>query len=318
MNYSRVLGIDVSKKRLDCDFFPLAAGGGFALDNSEAGAAALTERLHAGGVEAIALEASGGCERLIVTRLRAAGFTVLVLQPAAVRAFAKLRGRWAKNDRLDARLIAEFAARFGEAREPRPAAWDKLAELLTYYEQVTADTARARTYLASLHDPEVRALARARIAALAAQKKALIQRLRELVAEQPALAERVRLIQTMPGIGFLNAVNITVRMPELGQLSNKAVAALAGLAPFDDDSGERAGQRRIRGGRGRVRTLLFMGATSAIRTNPTVKALYERLIAKGRAHKSALTAAMRKMLVALNAMVRANQPWHDITQHQHA
>jgi transposase len=115
----------------------------------------------------------------------------------------------------------------------------------------------------------------------------------------------------------LNAVNLAVRMPELGRLSNKAVAALAGLAPFDD-SGQRAGQRSIRGGRGRVRRLLFMGAMSAIRVNPIIKALYARLIARGRAHKSAVTAAMRTMIVTLNAMMRTQQPWSDITQPEQA
>jgi len=318
MNYSRVLGIDVSKKRLDCALFPQTPDDAFALENSEAGATALLERLPALQPKAVALEASGGCERLIVSRLREAGITVVVVQPAAVRTFAKLRGRRAKNDRLDAQLIAEFAARFGEARTPRPAAWEKLAEFLTYYEQVAEDAARLRTCLASLHAPEIRDRATARLKGLVAEKTALLARLRALVAELPELAARVRLLATMPGIGFLNAVNLAVRMPELGRLSNKAVAALAGLAPFDDDSGERAGRRSIRGGRGRVRRLLFMGAMSAIRVNPIVRALYTRLITRGRAHKSAVTAAMRKMIVALNAMLRTHQPWTDITQTQPA
>jgi transposase len=318
MNHSRVLGIDVSKKRLDCAVFPHSREGAFSLENCEAGATALLDCVQAMKPEVVALEASGGCERLIVARLREAGVTVLVLQPAAVRAFATLRGRKAKNDRLDAQLIAEFAARFGEARAPRPAAWDRFAELLTYYEQVAEDAALVRTCLASLHDPEIRDRATARLKALAAEKTALLARLRALVAELPELAARVKLLATMPGIGFLNAVNLAVRMPELGRLSNKAVAALAGLAPFDDDSGERAGQRSIRGGRGRVRRLLFMGAMSAIRVNPIIKALYARLIARGRAHKSAVTAAMRKMIVTLNAMMRTQQPWFDITQPEHA
>ena len=110
-----------------------------------------------------------------------------------MRAFATLRGRKAKNDRLDAQLIAEFAARFGEAREPRPAAWEKLAELLTYYEQVAEDAARLRTCLSSLHDPEIRDRATARLTALGAEKTALLKRLRALVAELPELAARVKL-----------------------------------------------------------------------------------------------------------------------------
>jgi transposase len=318
MKYSRTLGIDASKKRLDCAVFPRKAGTDFALDNTEQGADALLEWLRDSDIEAVAIESCGGCERLIVRRLREAGVLVLVLQPAQVRAFARLRGKLAKNDRLDARIIAEFAAHFGEARIPRPAAWDRVAEFLTYYQQISEDLARARTCRSSLHDPELCERAQARIAALVAEKKALEQRLRALVAEQPDLKARVKLVKTMPGIGFLNAVNLTVRMPELGTLSNKAIAALAGLAPFDDDSGQRQGGRRIRGGRERVRTLLYMGALSAMRANPTVKALYDRLIAKGREHKSALTAAMRKMIVAVNAMVRTNRPWHDITQKNHA
>jgi transposase len=202
MNHSRVLGIDVSKKRLDCALFPHTPDGAFSLENCEAGAAALLDYLQASEPAVVALEASGGCERLIVARLREAGVTVLILQPAAVRAFATLRGRKAKNDRLDAQLIAEFAARFGEARAPRPAAWDRLAELLTYYEQVAEDAARVRTCLASLHDPEIRDRATARLKGLGAEKTALLQRLRALVAALPELAARVKLLATMPGIGF--------------------------------------------------------------------------------------------------------------------
>jgi transposase len=313
MPYSRVLGIDACKKRLDCDFFPYQAGAGFALANDEAGVEALLARLRGSDVEAVAVEACGGCERLVVERLRQAGLLVLVLPPARVRAFAKALGRQAKTDPLDARTIAEFAAGYGQARTPRAPAWDKVAELLTYYQQLIEDIARARTCLASLRDPEVRAHADRRIRLQLAEKKALLKRLRELVAEEPALQARVRLLATMPGIGFLNAVNLAVRLPELGAVPNKAIAALGGLAPYPNDSGERTGVRHIRGGRERVRTLLFMGALAAVRANPTVQALYQRLIAKGRAHKCALIAAMRKMLVALNAMVRTNQPWRDIT-----
>jgi transposase len=311
MRYTSVLGIDVSKARLDACVWP--QGQALAVKNDEEGWANLARHVVAAGVEAVAVEASGGFERGLVRYLRALGLVVLVLDPRQVRLFAQLRGRHAKNDRLDAATIAEFAALFGEQRPARSPALERLAEYLTYYEQTAQAVSHARTRLHAFSELELRQRLMAEVKRLESEKAETLRRIRQLVREVADLAARARLLQTMPGIGFLNAVSLVVRLPELGSLSRRAIASLAGLAPFDRDSGTSHGRRRIFGGRGRLRRMLYMGALTATRDGSPFASVYRRLVAAGKPAKVALVAVMRKMLVTLNAMIRDNAPWQQTT-----
>lgn len=307
--FSKTLGLDVSKRQLDGHFWP--DGVSVSVGNNEAGFTTLLRHLAERAVDAIAVEASGGYERKLVEAMRQAGFRVLVLQPRDVRLFAQMRRRHAKNDRLDARVIAEFAALFGEERPARSPVLERLAAYLTYYEQLSAAAAQAKTQLEGFVDDEVRALVVEQIRRLTADKRTLLARIRALVEEDQDLDKQVKRLQSMPGIGFLSAVTLAVRLPELGRLTRHAIACLIGVAPFDDESGQHKGRRYCSGGRERVRTMLYMAATTAKRCNPIIKAFCERLKAAGKPHKLIIVAAMRKMIVTLNAMVRDNKEWQD-------
>lgn len=309
MKYTIVLGVDVSKRQLDCHLRP--AGIAFTVGNNAAGFKLLLERLSQQPVELVALEASGGYERQLVRELTQAGFKSILLQPASVRTFANMLGKRAKNDTIDAAVIADYAAYFGEWREQRPESWDRLIQLLTFYEQISQALAQARTRQEGFCDPAVLALAQQEVTHLTGRKNDLLQQLKQLAGELPELQRQIDLLQTMPGIGFLNALSLALRLPELGTLTREQIAALVGVAPFDHDSGRHRGYRRTAGGRERVRNLLFMAATTAIRANAVARSFYQRLKNAGKPHKVALVAVMRKMIVILNAMVRDHRPWEN-------
>lgn len=307
MCFNSLLGIDVSKARLDVCVWPQRQA--FAVGNDEEGWAELARVVAEAGIDAVAVEASGGYERGLVRYLRALGLVVLVLDPRQVRLFAQMRGRQAKNDRLDAATIAEFAALFGEQRPARSPVLERLAEYLTYYEQTALAVSHARTRLNGFSELELRHRVMAEVERLESEKDETLRRIRHLVREIADLAARIQLLQTMPGIGFLNAVTLAVRLPELGTLSRRAIASLAGLAPFDRDSGTSHGRRSVIGGRARVRRMLYMGALTATRHQSPFAAFYRRLVEAGKPGKVALVAVMRKMLVTLNAMIRDSAPW---------
>ncbi len=307
MVHDRVLGIDVSKAQLDICEWP--NGEAVAFPNDESGWAAVAARAAEIGAEAIALEASGGFERAATRYLRECGLLVLVLDPRRVRLFAAVRGKTAKNDRLDAATTAQFAALFGEERPARGPELERLAEFLTYYEQCADSLAHARTRAGAFAEPELCARIAEEIARLKMAKVEVLRRLRQLVKRVPGLPPKIALLQSMPGIGFLNAVTLAVRLPELGTLSRHAIAALAGVAPYDRDSGSMRGQRHIHGGRARVRRMLYMGALLATRSGSPFAQRYAALLRAGKPTKVALVAVMRKMIVTLNAMLRDGRSW---------
>jgi len=280
------------------------------VENGETGWRTLAEELARLAVGRIGIEATGGYERGVVRHLRAAGFTVLVLQPMQVKAYARMRGRRAKNDALDAVLIAACTAAI---ETPGIAPDARLAELacdLTFVEQIEEDVARFKTRLEHIHDPRQRRIVKADIARLKARRAAELRRIVKALRAHPDLAHRLDLVLTIRGIGERTAVALIVRMPELGSISREQAAALAGLAPFDDDSGTHKGQRHIAGGRARLRRSLFNAALpAAFRWNPALIALYKRLIARGKAHKSAIIACARKLLIYANTVLARGTPW---------
>jgi transposase len=253
----------------------------------------------------------------VVEHLRAAGFTVLVLQPIQVKAFGRVHLRRAKNDALDAVLIAACAACAAKLDQPRIAPDPRLAELtgyLTFLEQTEEDIARFKTRLEHIDEPQLRRIVTSDIKRLKARKAAQTRDIAKRLRAYDDLAKRLDLVLSVPGIGERTALALIIRMPELGQISREEAAALAGLAPFDDDSGKYKGQRHIAGGRGRLRRSLFAAALpAAFRWNAALIALYTRLTARGKPHNSALFACARKLLIYANTVVQRGTPWTEKT-----
>jgi transposase len=305
-----VAGIDTSKAKLD-----IAVHGRterWQVANDLPGWRRLVVELTKAGVARIGIEATGGYERGVVSHLRAGGFTVLVLQPIQVRAFARVHLRRAKNDALDAALIAACAAEIEAPRIEPDARLAELAGYLTFVEQIEEDIARFKVRLEHIDDPRLRRIVLADIERLKARRAAEMMRILRQLRGHHDLSHRLDLVLSVPGIGERTALAIVIRMPELGRVSREEAAALAGLAPFDNDSGTHKGQRHIAGGRARLRRSLFAAALPAsFRWNKALVALYTRLIARGKAHNAALVACARKLLIYANTVVQRGTPWVD-------
>lgn len=303
-------GIDTSKAKLDVAVHD--RGERWQVANAASGWRSLTDHLTKAGVARVGIEASGGYERGVVAHLRAAGFTVLLLQPIQVRAYARVHLRRAKNDALDAALIAACAAAVDPPKIEPDARLAELAGHLTFVEQIEEDIARLKVRLEHIDEPRLRRLVLADVARLKMRRAAELARIVRELRLHDDLAHRLDLVLSVPGIGERTAVALIVRMPELGRISREEAAALTGLAPFDDDSGTRRGQRRIAGGRGRLRRSLFAAALpAAFRWNKALIALYARLTARGKAHNSALVACARKLIIYANTVVQRGTPWAD-------
>lgn len=305
-------GIDIAKEHLDIAVH--GCGQSWRMANAPEGFAELVRLMRAHQVGRIGLEATGGYERDVVAHLRAEGFTVIVLQPRQVRAYAQLTLRRAKTDRIDATLIAALTADHAIAREapdPRLAA---LAERLTWLEQIEEDIARIKVRLEHIRDGETRRISQADLARLTQRRANTIAKLLIALRRHDDLATRLSLVLSVAGIGPRTAIALLIRMPELGRLSRGEAAALAGLAPFNHDSGKRGRQRSIAGGRTRLRTSLYAAALPAsFRWNEALKRLYTRLKAAGKPHKLALVACARKLLAYANTVLARGTPWLSAT-----
>lgn len=301
-------GIDTSKAKLD-----IAVHGRterWQVANAVSGWRSLAACLMKVGIARVGIEATGGYERGVARYLREKGFTVLVLQPIQVRAFARVHLRRAKNDALDAVLIAACTAAIDQPRGAPDARLEDLAGHLTFVEQIEEDLARFKVRLEHIDDPRLRRLVMADITRLKARRAAEMLRIVRALRANADLARRLDLVLSVPGIGERTALALIIRMPELGQVSREEAAALAGLAPFDDDSGLHKGQRHIAGGRGRLRRSLFAAALpAAFRWNRALVSLYTRLTARGKAHNAALVACARKLLIYANTVVQRGTPW---------
>lgn len=301
-------GIDVAKERLD-----IAVHGhkqSWRVANTPEGFCDLVKLMRQHQVVRIGLEATGGYERDVVESLRAAGFTVLVLQPRQVRAYAIAKLQRAKTDRIDAQLIAAFVAEHGMAREAPDPRFSALAERLTWLEQIEEDMARIKVRLEHTRDTEAQSSWKADLVRLKQRRASMIARLAAMLRAHNDLAGRLDLLLSIDGIGPRTAIALLIRMPELGRLSRGEAAALAGLAPFNNDSGKRVRQRSIAGGRTRLRTSLYAAALPAsFQWNAALKRLYARLKAAGKPHKLALVACARKLLVFANTVLARGTPW---------
>ena len=301
-------GIDTGKRKLDV---ALAGGAGpFQVENNADGHRVLSGWLRRRRVKRVGIEASGGYEQDVVAQLRRDGFVVVVFQPAQVRSYAKFHLQRAKNDKIDAALIAACTAATKNIHAPPDPRLAPLAVHLTMIEQITEDIARLKTRRESSRDAQIACFWEEEIARLQQRLNAELAQLVVAIRRHRDLAERLDLIASVDGIGERTAVAILVRMPEIGTLTREQVAALAGLAPYDDDSGDRVGARHIEGGRERLRKSLYAAALSAsFRWNPQLVAMYRRLIANGKEHKVALIACARKLLIYANMVVSRGTPW---------
>lgn len=300
------VGVDISKEHFDVAARPSGASKRFAAEQVDAVVAFVAEQQ----AQLVVLEATGGLEIALAARLATAGIAVAVVNPRQVRDFAKALGQLAKTDTLDAQVLAHFA----EAVRPEPRALPdertrEMEALLARHRQLvemrTAETNRLHACRSSV----IREQLKQHIDWLNKQLKDLDGQLRRSVQQSPLWREKEDLLRSFKGVGRIVAATLLFELPELGTLDRKKIAALVGVAPFNHDSGKLRGQRRICGGRASVRTMLYMAAVVATTHNDTIRAFYLRLLKAGKAKKTALVAAMRKILTVLNAMVRTGRRW---------
>ena len=301
------VGIDVSKAWLDMAVHEREEV--YRASNEEQGIASLVKRLKKLKPTLIVLEPSGGFEMLAVAELTQASLPVAVVNAKRVRDFARATGQLAKTDKLDARVLAHFAAAVRPPlRRLQSEEEEQLTALLMRRRQVldmlTMEKNRLRTVRTRM-----KADLEAHIHWLSKNLKELDQEIEEFVKGTPLWKEKDTLLQSVPGVGPVTSATMLGMLPELGQLNRQEIAALVGVAPVNKDSGKKQGRRRVYGGRADVRSVLYMAALSARKFNPIIRTFYERLIQHGKEKKVALTACMRKLIVILNAMVRTRQSW---------
>ena len=309
---SVTVGIDVAKAHVDVCVLG-ASSGVQRFANDADGHSALAAALLPLGTGLVVMEATGGYEAALACALQASGLPVAVLNPRQARDFARSMGRLAKTDAVDARMLAEMAAvlvhRVDLARYLRPVAdecqqW--LAALVTRRRQLLAMLGSERQRLQitnrKLH-PSIEAIITVIKAQLDDLETQMVGHVREHFGELDGL------LQSTNGIGPVASATLIAQLPELGRLNRREIAALVGVAPMSNDSGNRKGRRRVQGGRFEIRRVLYMATLTAARYNPVIRAFYERLKAAGKLPKVALVACMRKLLTMLNAMVRTGKPW---------
>ena len=302
------VGIDISKRHLDIAVTP--GDQTFTCPNTEAGIQKLVRRLKKINPHLILLEATGGYEVLLVAALREADLPACFINPKLVRNFARGAGIAAKTDRLDAQVLALYAYKIQPPPRPLPEAHQQeLKQLLTRRRQLLEMIQMEKNRLDPTPSPRIAQSVQGTIKSLEDQLAALVREIDDFFQRHPLWVELAVLLTGVLGVGHLTAVMLIAYVPELGRLNRKEIAALAGVAPFNRDSGQWRGQRHIEGGRSRLRQALYMATLAATRHNPEIKAFYQRLLDKGKAKKVALIACMRKLLTILNAMVKNQQPW---------
>jgi transposase len=294
-------GLDIAKASLQLHLQSKS----FDLPNTPSGHAQLLKRLAAIPGIHVVCEATGGYERAVVTALHAARVPVSVLNPARVRQFARASGKLAKTDPIDAAMLSAFGQAFTPApTEPRTGVEIKMAALVTRRVQLLELRVAEAQRAATCADLELRKLFTPWLAQMEKQISKVEALIEALLKTQAPLADQVQRLDDIMGVGRITAVMVLATMPELGQLNRRQAAALAGLCPYNRDSGQWAGQRCISGGRAEVRRALYMAALSASRSNHLLKPFYDRLLAAGKPAKVALTAVMRKLIVLMNHLLK--------------
>lgn len=304
-------GIDVSKSRLDVHIEP--GGEQFDTANTKQGLRQLVCRLIVIRPRLIVFEATGKYHRHLHRALAEAGLACAMINPRQARHFAGALGELAKTDAIDARLLALYAMRLAPAANaPASQAIEELKELVAARRAAVGERTALCNRIGETQSPRLARLLRKRLVRINREIASIEQWAKALIQADEGLAQRNQIIISIPGIGPVNAMTCLAEMTELGCCTDKQIAALAGLAPIARESGNWAGKRRIRGGRKPVRDSLYMAALAATRCDPHAKAFYNRLVEKGKQHKVALTAVMRKLIILANTLIRENREWQPI------
>jgi transposase len=301
-------GIDVCKAWLDVYLHPI--GRSFRVPNSKEGCARLALELTSAAAGLVVMEATGKLHRLAHRELSAAGFAVAIVNPYRSRKLADALGQLAKTDKIDARVLAFYGAAIGPEVTPVPAkSLAELQELVLARQAAKAQETALKNQAAAAASPVLKRLLKAQLKAQARLIAGLEAAIAALLARDAGLRRRCELLASIKGIGPVVAATLVACLPELGMLGGGQIAALAGVAPMNCDSGDMRGQRRIKGGRAHVRSALYMAAVAASRCNPDLKAFYDRLRNAGKAAKLALTAVMRKLVLLANTLIREDRYW---------
>jgi transposase len=304
------VGIDVCKDHLDVYLHPLTDR--WRVANDRDGIRQLKRRLSGHKVALVVMEATAKYHRLAHRSLSQSGLAVAVVNPLRSRLFAEANGTLAKTDRVDAKMLAILGQALGpQPRPPAPEAIEGLQELVHARNAATAERTALANRLAASQAAFLRKELRGRLKSLEGHIERLETEIAARIAADPALARRHQILLSIPGVGRGVAANLLTDLAELGSLDRHAIATLAGVAPFADDSGEATGQRHIKGGRASPRRALYWAALSASRHNPDLRAFYKRLVENGKKPKLALTAVMRKLVVLANTLLKENRLWVD-------
>lgn len=301
------VGVDVGKSQLD--LYLLERDRALSVPNDDRAIASLIRRLRRYRLERIVIEATGRLEQPFVRAALAAGLPVIVVSPLKIRRFADAIGQLAKTDEIDARLIARFAAAVKPLARPASDANAQAIKDLTVRRRQLVSLRTMEKNRRQVMPHELKSSIDRIIKTLDRELKRLEQLIDHAVDQHAPSRHKRELLTSMPGIGNAVAATLLGDLPELGSLNRREIASLTGVAPFNRDSGKLRGKRRIRGGRAHSRTALYLSAMVATRFNPDIKRFYERLVRAGKHKKVALTACIRKIVTALNAMIRDNSPW---------
>jgi transposase len=301
------VGIDVSQGTLDVAVCP--SGEQWQLTNDDAGIGQLVERLRTLQPVRIVLEATGGYELAAVAALGIGGLPVVVVNPRQVRDFARSTGQLAKTDALDAQVLALFAARIQPQLRPLPDATTRELSAVLARRRQLIDMRTAETNRLKLALEAVRGDIREHLRYLDKRIQDFDRELHDRLRNSPLWREKDNLLRSIPGVGPILTTTLLADVPELGTTDHKQIVALVGLAPLNRDSGRWRGKRSIWGGRGHVRAVLYMATLSAVRRNPVLKALYQRLLQAGKPRMVAIVACMHKLLRICNAILMHGIPW---------
>lgn len=305
------VGVDVCKDYLDVYLHPF--GERLRLPNNSAGIRRLKRILARYRVALVVVEATGKYHRLLHRSLHQSGFAVAVVNPLRARLFAEASGQLAKTDRVDAESLARLGEALGpQAKPPAPEALEALQELVRARDAAIAERTALANRLAASRTGFLRRELKRRLASLDRHLERLAAEIARRIAADPVLARRQAVLVSIPGIGPVVAAELIAELAELGSLDRRAIASLAGLAPFADDSGQAMGQRHIKGGRFHARRALYWAALAAARHNPELQTFYARLREAGKKPKVALVAVMRKIVVLANTLLKEDRLWRPI------
>lgn len=300
-------GIDVAKATLDMAISNQKEIRSFT--NDENGINQLVHYLKKEPPAIIVMEATGGLEKLLAAALTGADLPAVIVNPRQIRDFARAKGKLAKTDALDARIMADFACDIHpEVRALSDQQTEEIKALMVRHQQVVRMITSENNRLSSTNKA-VRSSIQSHVKWLKLQLKEIDKNLEEQIQNSPVWREKDNILRSVPGVGPVLSITIMGSLPELGRINRKQIAALVGVAPLNRDSGVMRGKRSIWGGRARVRAALYMATLTSTRFNPVIRAYYEHLLKAGKAKKVALTACMRKLLTILNVMIRNNNTW---------